>query len=458
MGVSGGAKKGVSGGAREIDLPRTTDSEDRLRAALLDWYAANKRVLPWRDERDPYAIWVSEIMLQQTRVAAVIPYYERWMALFPDVATLAEAPLEAVLGAWQGLGYYSRARNLHRAARAIAADGGALPADRAAWRALPGVGAYTAGAIASIALGEPVAAVDGNVKRVLARLYAVDADPARVAFRRAIETHADRLAAGVPAVGGAPGDWTQALMELGATVCVARGPRCEQCPVAAWCAALAVGRVDELPRPAARSRVRESRVLALRIARPGLGEGPDGSEHLLVARRPPEGLLGGLWELPLVPWDPGYETGRDEPAAIAHTLLDGLRDGSGAKLAIHEALLLPPVEHVFSHLRLSVEPLAITLAAGRGGCSSRGDRSSSGDHSAADIRPVARYGQLDRDPIVAVLREGGPDAASARRAGLPVAYETWRWVTREELAELATSVLMDKLVRAFEHAARPQDR
>lgn len=224
---------------------------DAIRRDLAAWYARHRRTLPWRADAgaagdgaspvlhpDPYAVWISEVMLQQTQVATATPYFQRWMARFPRVADLAAADLDAVLGFWQGLGYYARARNLHRAARAImTVHGGRLPDDVEALRRLPGIGAYTAGAIASIAFGLREPAVDGNARRVLARLGAIAGDPARGAAAAAIHALARRLADDP-----APGDVNQALMELGATVCVPRTPRCGGCPVAGHCRAFATGR------------------------------------------------------------------------------------------------------------------------------------------------------------------------------------------------------------------------
>lgn len=249
-----------------------------------------RRDLPWRRSRDPYAIWISEIMLQQTRVAAVVPYFERWMARFPTIASLAEAPLDDVLAAWSGLGYYSRARNLHRCARELMArHGGALPASAAALRGLPGIGPYTAGAIASIAFEQAEPLVDGNVARVLARLYAIDEDIKSPAATRVLWRLAGQM---VPAA--APGDFNQGLMELGATVCTPLSPACLSCPLAALCRARAQGREHELPRTPARKRPEELPLIdarALWIERRG---------ELLLARRTPDGLYGGLWELPQI--------------------------------------------------------------------------------------------------------------------------------------------------------------
>jgi A/G-specific adenine glycosylase len=257
-------------------------------SAVVEHYASVRRDLPWRRTRDPYAIWVSEIMLQQTRVATVIPYWERWMARFPTVGALARAPLDDVLSAWAGLGYYSRARNLHAGAREVVARwAGELPRHASELRAVPGVGPYTAGAIASIAFGERAPLVDGNVARVLARVYAIADDIKAAAGQRALWARAGELMAALPAA-AAPGDLNQGLMELGATICAATAPRCLVCPLASACAT----RGDELPVSAPRKKQGELPVLA----RDALWMfGPRG---LVLARRRPDGLFGGLWELP----------------------------------------------------------------------------------------------------------------------------------------------------------------
>jgi A/G-specific adenine glycosylase len=261
---------------------------------LVAWFRGAQRELPWRKTRDPYAIWVSEIMLQQTRVATVIPYYRAWLAKFPTVRALADAPLDDVLAAWAGLGYYSRARNLHAGAKAVTKLG-AFPARAAELRAIPGIGPYTAGAIASIAFGERAPLVDGNVSRVLARVYAIDHDIKSSAGQRAIWQRAGELVAALPG-DLAPGDLNQALMELGATVCTPTQPRCLTCPLAAACAARRAGRTDELPVVAPRKRAHELPLLA----RDALWLQPSPST-IVLARRRPEGLFGGLWELPQGP-------------------------------------------------------------------------------------------------------------------------------------------------------------
>ncbi|MCG8420858.1 MAG: A/G-specific adenine glycosylase [Proteobacteria bacterium] len=255
---------------------------------IVGHFRCAKRDLPWRRTRDPYAIWISEVMLQQTRVATAIPYYQRWLARFPTVRDLAGASLDDVLAAWSGLGYYSRARNLHRCARELVANHrGSLPESARALVELPGIGRYTAGAIASIAFGHREPVVDGNVARVLARIYELEHDVKSTAGMRALWDLADDL---VPA--DAPGDFNQGLMELGATVCTPTRPSCPICPVRGLCSARASGRQETLPVMPSRKRASQLPLIdsnALWIER---------GNRLLLARRGLGGLYGGLWELP----------------------------------------------------------------------------------------------------------------------------------------------------------------
>ncbi len=263
-----------------------------LATAVVAHYREVQRDLPWRRTRDPYAIWVSEIMCQQTRVATVIPYWERWMARFPTVATLAAAPLDDVLAAWAGLGYYSRARNLYKGAQAaLARWDGALPRSAAELREVPGIGPYTAGAIASIAYGERAPLVDGNVARVLARVFALPLDIKSTAGGKALWARAGELMTALPA-GHAPGDLNQGLMELGATVCTPTSPRCLLCPLSTHCEAARTGRQDELPVMPVRKKQSELPVLARTLA------WIERAGEVVLVRRRPEGLFGGLWELP----------------------------------------------------------------------------------------------------------------------------------------------------------------
>lgn len=313
-----------------------------LQRALLAWYRRSRRDMPWRRTRDPYAIWLSETMLQQTRVETVVPYYHRFLDALPTVHTLAEAPESRVLSLWSGLGYYRRARMLHAAAKRVVREhGGELPRQIDALRQLEGVGEYTAGAVASIAYGVRAALVDGNVTRVLSRLFAVEEDTSASAGKRRIWDIARDLVSGAP---GDPGDWNQALMELGAVVCTPRGPACDGCPVAAFCAARARDLVEELPRSSAKRPPRDVRRVSLVLvsAKPN---------RVLLARRRPGVLFGGLWEPPSVE--------------------SGGADGAAASLAERfgvDASALQPmgeVRHVLTHRRMQVAVVRGPLPAKR---------------------------------------------------------------------------------------------
>ena len=280
-----------------------------LRRRLLAWYDAARRDFPWRfaeGEADPYRVWISEAMLQQTQVGRVIPFYRRFIETFPTLAALAAAEEEAVLAAWSGLGYYARARALHRASRESLARHGGLPASLPGLAALPGFGPYTAGAVASIAFGIPAPAVDGNVARLLSRLFALDGPVEAAATRARLEATARALLGPER-----PGDWTQALIELGSTRCVKPAPRCERCPVETLCEARRTGRERELP-PARRRARKRTLLLGVAVLRRG--------ERLLLQRRPAGGLFGGLWAPPMVEL-PG---GRVGAAELRKALADGL--------------------------------------------------------------------------------------------------------------------------------------
>ena len=285
---------------------------ENISSALLDWFYKNQRSLPFRTDPSPYHVWLSEIMLQQTRVSAALPYYQRFLAALPDIPALAACGEEKLHKLWEGLGYYSRVRNLQKAARIVCEQyGGQLPADYDALRALPGIGDYTAGAIASISFGIPVPAVDGNVLRVFSRLYndpGIITEPAvKKAFTARVMEHQPPDAAG---------DYNQALMELGALVCVPNGaPLCEKCPLAAVCRARAAGTAPELPQKAApKPRRMEPVTLALL-------ESPAG---FLLQQRPAKGLLAGLWQPVL--WEGEALCGRRGPCPSAgHGAGHGLR-------------------------------------------------------------------------------------------------------------------------------------
>ena len=293
-----------------------------IAAPLLQWFQANKRLLPFRQEPSAYHIWVSEIMLQQTRVAAAIPYYNRFIAALPTPADLAVCEPDALRKLWQGLGYYNRVNNMQKAARIVCEQyGGDLPADYDALRSLPGIGDYTAGAIASIAFGIPAPAVDGNVLRVFARLYNDDADVMAPATKRLFT---QRVIDQMPK--DTPGAYNEALMELGALVCIPGAPHCETCPLQPLCQGCAAGRADKLPvKPAPK----EKRTVPVTVALISSEQG------LLLQRRPAKGLLAGLWQ----------------PAAWEKALTKDELTAALAKLGVQAELTepLPPAKHVFTH-------------------------------------------------------------------------------------------------------------
>jgi A/G-specific adenine glycosylase len=309
--------------------------------ALLRWYETHRRNLPWRGNADPYRILVSEFMLQQTRVETVIPYYQRFLVLFPTMKNLARAPLQKVLKAWAGLGYYARARNLHRAAKTICRElGGKIPGTKAELLRLPGFGPYTAGAVASLAFNQPVAALDGNVKRVLARLF-----PKHCGFRSgsAKKDLEEFLEGWIPR--GKASDFNQALMDLGATVCIPSRPRCSACPVLKFCAAK-----GELPdkKPTVRKFRKETWAVAL-VERDG---------RYLLHRNEAKGLLAGLWQFPKVVLDKsrGKDTARKDPGKLLKKYL--LQDfGLRVKVISH----LPEQVHFFTHIHARMKPYLCIL-------------------------------------------------------------------------------------------------
>jgi A/G-specific adenine glycosylase len=308
--------------------------------ALLRWYDRERRDLPWRRSPSPYRTLVSELMLQQTVVATVVPYFERFVARFPDLQALADAAEDDVLAHWSGLGYYSRARNLHRAARAVMDEhGGALPPDEEALRRLPGVGPYTAAAVAAIAFDRRTFALDGNAASVMARLTNDDRPIDRPAVRDALRARGLEL---VPV--RRAGDFAQAVMELGARVCVTGSPRCEACPVSRWCQARAAGTVAALPARSPRRAKRVVRVACVAVERAG---------RVLLVRRAAGTLLGGTWTLPAVESRPRESDRTASRRALAEL---GLRP-AGAVAAAGE------IRHVFTHRDVTARVLR-TGAAG----------------------------------------------------------------------------------------------
>lgn len=302
-----------------------------LSGKLIAWSRRRARALPWRRTRNPYRIWVSEIMLQQTRVETVIPYYRRFLEEFPTAKRLSRSKLQSVLKIWEGLGYYSRARNLHRAAAKILDDrGGRLPRNAAEWEELPGVGRYTAAAIASIAYDEPVAALDANARRILTRVYA---------YRRRIgdvRSHKDLADLYHKARGTAvPGAFFQALMDLGQLVCAPQQPLCAKCPIAKYCVSKRLGIQTRLPLHAEPASIPHFDVTAAVILRAG---------KVLIARRPEDKLLGGMWEFP------GGKRERGE--SLPECLRRELKEELGVSVRVREKILA--VQHAFSHFRITL--------------------------------------------------------------------------------------------------------
>jgi len=307
---------------------------------LLEWYAHSARVLPWRGRSDAYSIWVSEIMLQQTRVETVVAYYQRWMERFPTLIDLADATEQEVLRFWEGLGYYNRARNLQRAARLVVSDlQGVIPTTCAGLERLPGVGRYTAAAIASIAFGQDEAALDGNIRRVLSRFYNVVLPAGSPQAERTLWQLASE---NLPQ--GRAGDYNQALMDLGATVCTPRAPLCKGCPLNDLCQAHLLGVEEQRPVHRSRPVIPHYTVAAAVIQRDG---------KTLIARRPSSGLLGGLWEFP---------GGKQEPGeGITTCLVREIQEELGAAVQVNSALGV--YKHAYTHFRVTIHAFACTLLA-----------------------------------------------------------------------------------------------
>jgi len=459
----------------------------KIRSRLLRAYDEGKRELPWRGETDPYRIWVSEIMLQQTRVETVIPYYKAWLDQFPTLEALAGAEETEVLRAWQGLGYYSRARNLHRGARVVRDRfHGELPQDPETLRSLPGVGEYTAGALASIAFDRVAAAVDGNVRRVLSRLFDLP-KPGQAELRSLATELVDP---------SRPGDFNQALMELGALICTPRSPDCGECPLKDHCAALASGTVEERPAGKERKPVPEVHVAVLVMAAqgraldgpgtlgdgsgshgdgpgshddsPGRDKGPEGGVRFFLRRRPPEGLLARMWEFP------GIEMGRGKvamettrPGASMEEEVEVTGGGRGRKdvrgtgekgpkvrsdpSTLNSALVglarelglesdlapevfdtgttLSVVRHAFTHMKVSYRPVLLRIAR-------VGEEAGEGLNGPREVRAPLKTGT-----------EGGMEVgmeAGTTRPGDGVAG----WFTPSELNGLPLPVAQEKIFRA----------
>lgn len=351
--------------------------------ALLAWWDEGHADLPWRQTQDAYAVWVAEIMLQQTQIATVIPYYERWLARFPTVEALAAAPLGDVLKLWEGLGYYSRARNLHAAAQIVTRDyNGRLPDTVAGLMKLPGIGRYTAGAIASIAYDVAAPVLDGNVVRVLSRLYDVAEDVTQPATRRRLWHLAEAI---VPAE--RPGDFNQALMELGQQVCLPQNPRCLLCPLRAPCLARQRGTQLERPVRPPRRTTPHFDVVAAVIWRDGV---PSSHGEFLIAQRPLDGLLGGLWEFPGGKVEPG-----EMPA-------DALRREIREELAldVRPGAFVVEVAHAYTHFRITLR--AFHAAYSGGEVAHRGVA----DHAWVTLDDLERYAFAVTDrKIIDALRK-----------------------------------------------------
>ncbi|MGQ9815529.1 MAG: A/G-specific adenine glycosylase [Candidatus Roseilinea sp.] len=370
----------------------------RLQSALLTWFATHRRDLPWRAEpRDPYHVWLSEIMLQQTQVATVIPYFQRWLERFPTLKDLAEAPVDDALKLWEGLGYYARARNLHRAAQVVMRDyGGRIPDTLEELLKLPGVGRYTAGAIASIAFGRDAPVLDGNVKRVLSRLYGLTDARSPKAIAKLWQLCESLLPA------GRAGPFNEALMELGATVCAPRAPECPRCPIRSACRAFAAGRPEAYPARTTRPPLPHRFAVAAVIE--------DGNGRVLMAQRQRHGLLGGLWEFPGGDLEPGHD---EDDNSRARRLAQLIHERTGVSIRVAAEDFIGAVRHTFTHFRLT--------------------------------RWVARVR----------LAEAG--AAPQHSAG----YIAARWVTRKEMSQLALTRSDRKICelafgRACESPAAPR--
>ncbi len=325
---------------RFLDLPRVFMNP--VQKKLSEWYKKHRRSLPWRNTSDPYAIWVSEVMLQQTQVKTVIPYYERFLSAFPNPGVLAGADLQEVLKVWEGLGYYARARNLHRAAQNIMArHGGVLPRGRTSLKSLPGIGDYMAAAISSIAFGKPNAVVDGNVKRVLARFHKMDSPMNDSNSVKVFQSAADAFLEK-----SNPGEFNQAMMELGALVCTPGNPDCPHCPLATTCRALEADAVDDYPK-----RIKKAPIPEYHIAVGVVWKG----SRILITRRRPEGLLGGLWEFP----GGKIKKGEAPPAACVREIKEEVN------LLVETRERIARIRHAYTHFRIVMDVFRCAHRKGR---------------------------------------------------------------------------------------------
>jgi len=405
-----------------VALPWGSAGVAALRAAMLGFFEESRRDLPWRGDVDPYRVLVSEFMLQQTRVDTVVPYFLKWMERFPTLHTLAEADGEEVLRLWQGLGYYSRARRLHEVVREVEARyGGAVPSDPRLLEAMTGIGPYTAGAVASIAFGVPVGAVDGNVRRVLSRLL----DEPRPSAGR-LEQVASALVDP-----DQPGEFNQAMMELGSLVCTPRVPKCESCPVRPICRARAAGTWLERPISASRGPVRKRiEVVAVVVGRsadciPGARQGRvaedlprHGQWRALLRRRPARGLLAGLWEFPSL-----EIMDEMDPAARVRELAGALLNEAGISSVMESDRLdergapvaLPPFSHLFSHLRVRYLPFVFRVAAPQDLSKPAGRLRWTSARDAVDVPFPAAQRRLWASVEAEFMRDGAPVPKDTRQ-------------------------------------------
>ena len=316
----------------------TEKNKTEIQHQLLNWFSQNARDLPWRETHDPYAIWVSEIMLQQTRVETVIPYYQRWMVEFPTLEALAEGEEDQVLKLWEGLGYYNRARNLHAAARIVQENyQGILPVDLKALQDLPGIGRYTAGAILSIAHDRPAPILDGNLRRVFTRLFNINTPIHTTITEKSLWKIAESLLPDLH-----PGDFNQALMELGALVCLPQNPQCELCPLKSECEAYQLGSQKELP-----VRIKKTPLPHLQVTAAVIPRG----EQVLLAKRPPGGMLGGLWEFP------GGKQKENE--TLQETLSREIMEELNLEVEIGD--LLGSYQHAYTHYKITLHAFCCRL-------------------------------------------------------------------------------------------------
>ncbi len=320
---------------------------DGFRGELVEWFEANRRPMPWREKgptgkRDPYRVWIAEVMLQQTRVDQVRPYFEHFVDIFPTVEVLAEAELDAVLKSWEGLGYYSRARNLHRAAKQIVEEfGGRIPHDETAIRSLAGIGPYTAAAVLSIAFDKPLAVLDGNVIRVLSRVFAVENDVRSSATKRALQAVADALLDT-----HRPGVFNEAVMELGATICTPKAPACERCPLRSECAAFAGGNPEAFPVASKKKPIPHYEI--------AVGVVFDSSGRVLIQKRPEDAMLGGLWEFP------GGK--REAGESLEETCCRELEEELGIEVEIGGEIT--QIKHAYSHFSINLHAFDCVLIGG----------------------------------------------------------------------------------------------